>query len=80
MKRVEVLYFAALRDAVGAASEQVDTDAEDLASLYAQLRERHALPFSQSQLRVATGDAFAHWEDALLDGASVALIPPVNGG
>ena len=80
MKRVEVLYFAALRDAAGAASEQVDTDAVDLSALYAQVRARHGLPFAQAQLRVAVGDAFARWEDAPIDGSQVAFIPPVSGG
>ena len=31
--RVEVLYFAALRDAAGIASEHVDTEATDLSAL-----------------------------------------------
>lgn len=77
---VEVLYFAALRDAAGIASEQVDADATDLAALYAIVQARHRLPFPQRQLRVAVDGEFAHWSDALRAGSTVAFIPPVSGG
>ena len=78
--RVEVLYFAALRDAAGIASEHVDTGATDLSALYADVQSRHALPFPQTQLRVAVDGAFAGWGDALRAGSTVAFIPPVSGG
>lgn len=80
MKRVEVLWFASLRDAAGVASETIDSDAPDLRALYAELRERHPLPFAPEQLRVAVDDAFAHWGDPLRAGSEVAFIPPVSGG
>ena len=78
--QVEVLYFAALRDAAGIASEHVDTDAEYLAALYAMVQARHGLPFPQRQLRVAVDGVFAHWNDALRADSIVAFIPPVSGG
>jgi len=78
--RVEVLYFAALRDAAGVAAETVETDAADLAALYVELQSRHSLSFPRRQLRVAVDGAFARWEDDVRDGTTVALIPPVSGG
>ena len=78
--RLEVLYFAALRDATGIASEYLDTDAADLSALYADLQARHPLSFPQKQLRVAVDGAFAGWGDALRTGSTVAFIPPVSGG
>ena len=78
--RIEVLYFAALRDAAGIASEQLETDAPDLSALYAAVQARHALPFPQRQLRVAVDGGFAGWGDALRGGSTVAFIPPVSGG
>ena len=78
--RVEILYFAALRDAAGIASEHLDTDAADLSALYADLQARHALPFPQRQLRVAVDGVFAGWNDPVLSGSTVAFIPPVSGG
>lgn len=79
-KRIEVLYFAALRDAAGIASEEVGTEAADLAALYAELQARHRLPFPQRQLRVAVDGEFARWEDAPRAGSTVAFVPPVSGG
>ena len=78
--RVEVLYFAALRDAAGIASEHLDTDAADLSVLYASVQARHALPFPQRQLRVAVDGVFAGWGDVVRAGSTVAFIPPVSGG
>ncbi|MET0289824.1 MAG: MoaD/ThiS family protein [Pseudoxanthomonas sp.] len=80
MKTVTVLYFATLRQAAGVESEVIETDAADLAGLYAELRSRHGLRFETAHLRVAVDDAFAHWRDALRTGSQVAFIPPVSGG
>ena len=78
--RVDVLYFAALRDAAGIASEHVDTEATDLSALYVEAQARHPLPFAQKQLRVAVDGVFAGWNDPVLSGSTVAFIPPVSGG
>ena len=78
--RVEILYFAGLRDAAGIASEYLETDAPHLSALYAAVQARHALPFQRTQLRVAVDGVFAGWDDALRAGSTVAFIPPVSGG
>lgn len=78
--RVEVLYFASLRDAAGVASEHVRTDAVDAEALYAELQARHGFGFPRARLRVALDGAFADWDTALRDGVTVAFIPPVSGG
>ena len=76
---VTVLYFAALRDAAGCASEELATPA-DLATLYAGLRARHGFSFEARALRVAVDGEFRDWGHPLSDGAEVAFIPPVSGG
>ena len=78
--KVTVLYFAALRDASGVASEVVQTAATDLRGLYDELQARHGLQFPARQLRVAVDGDFAKWDEALRDGVEVAFIPPVSGG
>lgn len=80
MTRLNVLYFASLRDAAGAADERVDTAAEDLRALYDELRARHGFSLPAERLRVAVDGAFAHWDDAPREGSEVAFIPPVSGG
>ena len=80
MARVRLLYFASLREATGRDSETVDSQAADLAALYAEVAARHGLAWPREHLRVASDGAFAHWSDALPDGGEVAFIPPVSGG
>lgn len=78
--RIEVLYFASLRDAAGVDAEQVQTSAPDAAALYDELRLRHGLPLPRERLRVAVGGAFASWDKTLDDGMQVAFLPPMSGG
>lgn len=80
MTRVNVLYFASLRDAAGVAQESLDTNASDLGELYAQLRERHGFAFRREHVRVAVDAEFAAWGDPPRDGSDIAFIPPVSGG
>ena len=74
-----VLYFAALRDAAGVASERVDPQG-DLGALYDALRRRHGFEWPRAGLRVAVDGAFARWEDEVRAGSEIAFIPPVSGG
>ena len=78
--KVTVLYFAALRDASGMASETFETAASDLRGLYEEVQARHRLPFPARQLRVAVDGDFAQWSDAPVGGSEIAFIPPVSGG
>lgn len=80
MARVRLLYFASLREAAGRDGEAVDSQAADLAALYAEAAARHGLHWPRERLRVAVDGAFARWEDALREGSEVAFIPPVSGG
>lgn len=84
--RVEVLYFAGLREAVGTARERVDLPegVATAAALRAHLRARggawaEALAETRS-LRVAVDQAMAAGDAPLRDGAEVAFFPPVTGG
>lgn len=80
MARVTLHYYAQLREQAGRGSEVVDTDAADLAALYAVLAQRHGFSLPQHLLKVAVDDAFADWERRPLDGDEIVFIPPVAGG
>jgi molybdopterin synthase sulfur carrier subunit len=78
--KLQVLYFASLRDAAGRAEEIVQTQAMDAAALYAELQARHGFALPRERLRVAVDGAFVQWGDVLRDGSEIAFIPPVSGG
>ncbi len=82
--KLQVMYFAWLRERIGQGSEQVETDAATVAELVAELRTREArydLAFSDlSAVRVAIDQELTDL-DASLDGArEVAFFPPMTGG
>jgi len=81
---LDVLYFAWVRERIGAPHERVETGAATVADLVDELRareDRYALAFSDlSALRVAVDQELAEW-DSPLDGArEVAFFPPMTGG
>lgn len=79
-RQIEVLYFAAYRDARGRSSELINTTAATPAALYAELGLDAALPLDTQRLRVAINDEFAAWTDPLAAGDRVVFIAPVAGG
>ena len=80
---ITVLYFAAVREVVGVDEEplalpaeitSIAALAEHLAALHEPLRGR------LGAVRFARNEEFARPGDALADGDTIALIPPVAGG
>jgi molybdopterin converting factor subunit 1 len=81
--RVTVLYFAAVRDLVGQASEDVTLPASvrTVGDLGPFLEARYEpLAGRLATVRFALDEQFAAHDDPLHEGAVVALIPPVAGG
>ncbi|MEZ5464594.1 MAG: molybdopterin converting factor subunit 1 [Lysobacteraceae bacterium] len=78
--RIEVLYFASLRDVTGVDRESVDMADGDAAQLFQQLNAKHGFTLPRERLRVAINSEFADWHRPLADGDEVAFIPPVSGG
>lgn len=83
---MKVLYFAALRQAVGVAEETLAPPAE--VATVGQLIEwlkgrspRHAEAFAKLDLvRCAVNQDYARLEDPVRAGDEVAFFPPVTGG
>jgi molybdopterin synthase sulfur carrier subunit len=84
MTRLDVLYFAWVRERVGLAREVIETDAPTVAALVEQLRareERYALAFSDlSALRVAIDQDLRDFDAPLAGAREVAFFPPMTGG
>lgn len=80
--RIQVLYFASLKDRAGRGDESVDVpDGTDLRALARLLEERHPpLVGALGHIRFAVNQQFVVASTALRDRDEVALIPPVSGG
>ena len=82
--KVQLRYFAAIREALGTGSEPVDTQATTLAALRAELVARggayaDALAPGRA-VRVALNQAMSEESALLTEGAEVGFFPPVTGG
>ncbi len=83
---MKILYFAWLRQRVGAGEETVDPPAEvrDVAGLVEWLKTRgpgHAEALRDtSAIRIAVNQEFAAMDAAIAPGDEIALFPPMTGG
>ena len=78
--RLNVQYFALLREQAGRSEETVQTSAATPADLFAELNARYGFTLSREQLKVAVNTEFAEWTHRLRAGDAVVFIPPVAGG
>ena len=82
--KVQIKYFASIREAIGRGSEEWETGAATLAQLRAELLARGGayadVLAPGSALRMALNQVMADEAAALADGAEVAFFPPVTGG
>ncbi len=79
-QRVNVQYFALLREQAGRREETVATTARTAQELYLQLAARYRFTLPAEVLRVAVNAEFCEWSVPLKDGDAVVFIPPVAGG
>ncbi len=82
--KIQVRYFASVREAIGLSGEQVETGAATLADLRMELVGRggayaQALGTGRA-LRTALNQTMADETTSLTEGAEVAFFPPVTGG
>ena len=81
---IDVLYFAWLRERIGAPSERVETGAATVAELVDELKARseaHALAFSDmASVRVAVDQELAGLDAPLAGVREIAFFPPMTGG
>ena len=82
--KIQLRYFASIRETIGSGSEAVDTAASTLAALRDELIARggaHAEALARGRaVRVSLNQTMADESAALTDGAEVAFFPLVTGG
>ena len=82
--KVQIKYFASIREAIGRGGEEWETAAATLAQLRAELLARggaHAEALAPGRaVRMAMNQVMADETTALVEGSEVAFFPPVTGG
>jgi sulfur-carrier protein len=84
--KIDLLYFAALRERLGIAHETLELPAQvktvgELRAWIAQRGEPWTSAFAETRrVRAAVDQAMATDESTLREGAEVAFFPPVTGG
>ena len=81
---IDVLYFAWLRERIGAPREEIESSAATVAELVEELKARsdaHALAFSDmASVRVAVDQAMVEMSADIGGAREVAFFPPMTGG
>lgn len=81
---IDVLYFAWVRERIGAPKDRVETQAATVMELVDELRgreERYAVAFSDlDALRVAVDQELTDFSAPLNGAREVAFFPPMTGG
>jgi molybdopterin converting factor subunit 1 len=78
--KLNVQYFALMREQAGRSEEIVESSAATPSDLYEELMARHGFTLTRTQLKVAVNSEFAEWSRPLCSGDAVVFIPPVAGG
>lgn len=79
-KRVQIQYFAVLREQRGCSHEAIETQAETAEALYRELQERYQFTLLPEHLKVVVNQAFRPWDTPIREEDTVVFIPPVAGG
>lgn len=78
--KIQIEYFALLKEQRGASIETIETEAANPEILYSDLKRQYSFSLEPSVLKVAVNEDFANWDHSLKDGDTVVFIPPVAGG
>ena len=82
--KINLRYFASVREHIGIASETIETSSRDLSELRTELISRganyeNALSHGKA-IRLALNQSVVSGNEPLIDNAEVAFFPPVTGG
>lgn len=79
-KKIQIFYYALLREERGLSEETVGTSARTAQELYEELKKKYHFKLSADILKAAVNDEFAKWDTLLKSGDKIIFIPPVAGG
>jgi sulfur-carrier protein len=80
MIKVNIQYFAMLKERRGCSNEEISVEEVDIQSLYKELDEKYNFKLTEKDLKFAVNDNFVSSEYVLKNGDDIVFIPPVGGG
>ncbi len=78
--KIQIKYFAALREQAGKSEEVIETDSINPMKIYAELKEKYNFTLESSELQIAVNDSYENFNFELKDMDTLVFIPPVAGG
>ena len=79
-KRLQICYYAALREMRGISEETIESSSDNAEQLYDELAATYGLTLSKEIIKVAVNDKFVPWNTVLKSNDTIVFIPPVAGG
>jgi len=79
-KRLNIHYYALLREKTGKTEEDIESFAATPLELYKDLAKQYGFPPDFRSIRVSVNEEFQSMDTALCSGDRVIFIPPVAGG
>jgi len=78
--KIQIKYFAALREQAGKSEEIIDTLADNPKGVYQELKDKYNFSLQISELQVAINDNYEDFNYELKESDTIVFIPPVAGG
>jgi len=78
--KIQIKYFATLREQAGKSEEIIDTTSDNPKSVYQELKDKYNFSLQISELQVAVNDNYEDFNYKLKEMDTVVFIPPVAGG
>lgn len=79
-KKVEIMYFAILREQSNKGLEIIETEAYTAEELFKELTQEYNFTLHPHQVRVSINEGFQDMNSTINDGDQIVFIPPVAGG
>ncbi|MBT6325393.1 MAG: MoaD/ThiS family protein [Bdellovibrionales bacterium] len=78
--KVNIMYFAAMREQAGKSEEIAETNAITPDQLFDEVYKKYNFSISKKNLKVAINDNYSSFQTKLSENDTVVFIPPVAGG
>jgi len=78
--RINIKYFAAMREQAGLSEEVVNTNAKTASELLLEVSKKYNFSLNRETLKVAINEEYSCFDTNLKEDDCIVFIPPVAGG